>query len=316
MFFKKTPESTRKELVAWAKKNRIDITYVPEELESVTKLDLSYKKMSRLPKQIECLVNLQELNLSNNMFSDIPFEIKKLPKLRSLNLSFNKFAEIPGVVCQISNLEVLKIEANQLKKVNTNLANLSNLKELSLFANQIIELPTEFGSLQQLMRLNLALNQLSALPESFSKLQNIVELELWLNKFELIPDVISQLPNLKDFYDSVDPERLNKTLLWAIVADNTHLAEKLIFYGADVNYMQEDEDGINITTPLFEACSIDMIDLLIKKGADPEFKREIVKIVSTKNGEEVRPTGKFETFLTVKHQNEIVKYLKSMNLIK
>jgi hypothetical protein len=157
----------------------------------------------------------------------------------------------------------------------------------------------------------LALNLLSALPHSFSKLYNIVELELWLNKFDLIPEVISQLPNLRDLYNVVDPDRLNKTLIWAVIGDNTYLADKLIFYGADVNYEAEECSNHLFTTPLFEANSIDMINLLLQKGANPELKREIVKHVFTKDGkEQVRPTGEYETFLTKKHPKEIQKFIK------
>jgi hypothetical protein len=172
-------------------------------------------------------------------------------------------------------------------------------------------LPNEFGSLSHLVKLNLALNQLASLPHSFSKLYNIVELELWLNRFELIPDVISQLPNLKDLYNVVDPDRLNKTLVWSVIGDNTYLAEKLLYYGADVNYEYEECANHLFTTPLFEANSIDMINLLLQKGADPELKREIIKHVYTKAGEEVRPTGEYETFLTKKHPKEIQKFIKA-----
>lgn len=315
MFFKKTIEDIRKEFFTWAKKIKVDIPSTPDKLEFVTRLDLSNLKLTRIPRIIDCMPNLEDLNLSNNFVDTLPWEFRNLKSLRKLNLSFNKFQEIPGVVCQLEKLEVLKIEANLLKKVNPAIANLTELKELSLFANQIVELPNEFGSLRHLTRLNLALNQLTSLPSSFSKLYNIVELELWLNKFDLIPEIISELPNLKDLYDTVDPDRLNKTLLWAVVGDNTQLAEKLIFYGADVNYELEDERSQSITTPLFESNSLLMIELLLEKGADPHLKREIVKIVSTKEGEKVRPTGKFETFLTLKHSGEVIKYLKSKNLL-
>jgi hypothetical protein len=110
----------------------------------------------------------------------------------------------------------------------------------------------------------------------------------------------------------VDPDQLNKTLIWAVVGDNVYLAEKLIFYGADVNYEHEECQNHLFTTPLFEAKSIDMIELLLKNGADPDLKREIVKHVHTKEGiEEVRPTGNFETFLTKKHPSEIQKFIKA-----
>ncbi len=162
-----------------------------------------------------------------------------------------------------------------------------------------------------MVRLNLALNQLSDLPQSFAKLYNISTLELWLNKFDLVPEIISKLPNLKDLNSVVDPDKLNKTLIWSVIGDNIDLVEKLIFYGADVNIEQEEIENHFFTTPLFEAKSIEMINLLLSKGADPNLKREIIKHVVTKNGEETRPSGKFETFLTKKHPKEIQKFIKA-----
>lgn len=311
MFFSASPDKRKKELISWAKRFKIESLQEVDQVESVTQLDLSFKQINKLPKQIDCLKNLQILNLSYNALTDLPWEIGNLKNLKSLDLSYNKFVEFPGIIGKLESLENLNFAANQLKKVNVAIANLKKLRELNLFANKIAELPNEFGSLSHLVRLNLALNQLTALPHSFSKLYNIVELELWLNKFELIPDIISQLPNLKDLYNVVDPDQLNKTLVWSVIGDNTYLADKLIFYGADVNYEYEECSNHLFTTPLFEANSIDMINLLLQRGADPELKREIVKHVFTKDGvEQVRPTGDFETFLTKKHPKEIQKFIK------
>ena len=312
MFFSPSPDKRKRELISWAKKYKIDAISDIESIESITRLDLSFKQIDKLPKQIDCLKSLEELNLSYNSLADFPWEFRNLKNLKKLDLSYNKFSDAAGVICQLENLEIVDFSANQLKKVNVAIANLKKLRELNLFANRIAELPTEFGSLSHLTRLNLALNQLSTLPPSFAKLYNIVELELWLNKFELIPEVIEKLPNLRDLYSVVDPEKLNKTLIWAVIGDNTYLVEKLLFYGADINFEHEECANHLFTTPLFEAKSIDMISLLLEKGADPNLKREIVKHVSTKDGaEEVRPTGTYETFLTKKHPKEIQKFIKS-----
>jgi ankyrin repeat protein len=161
----------------------------------------------------------------------------------------------------------------------------------------------------------MALNQLSKLPNEFENLADITELELWLNKFELIPKVVSKLPKLKDLYNSFDTDKLNKTLIMAVFSDNIPLTEKLIFHGADVNFKSKEFRSQLFTTPLFEVKSIEMINLLLKNGADPNLKREVIKYVSSKNGnEEIRKTGKFETFLTIRHPEKIEKHIKSLNI--
>jgi Leucine-rich repeat (LRR) protein len=175
-------------------------------------------------------------------------------------------------------------------------------------------LPDDIGSLKNLKRLNLAVNQLNKLPDSFGKLENIEILELWLNKFELIPKIISTLPKLHDLYDSFDTEKLNKTLIRAVFANNKVLAEKLIFYGADVNYKLQGFGSHLFTTPLFEAKTLILVKFLLSKGANPYLKRELVKTVLTKDGEEIRSTGRFETFLSKNHTREIAEYLQTATL--
>ena len=162
--------------------------------------------------------------------------------------------------------------------------------------------------------MNLAVNQIQKLPASFEELTNIEVLELWLNKFDLIPKAISQLPKLHDLYDSFDSDKINRALIKAVFADNYYLAGKLIFNGADVNYKLEGFGSQLFTTPLFEARSAEMVELLLGKGANPHLKRDIIKIVLTKNGEEIKSTGKFETFLTKKQLPEIENYLKKTKI--
>jgi hypothetical protein len=163
----------------------------------------------------------------------------------------------------------------------------------------------------------MALNQLSKLPDTFEKLTNIVELELWLNKFELIPDVLSKLPKLRDLYNSFDTDKLNKALIMAVFANNYPLAEKLIFHGADVNFELEGFGSQSFTNPLFEAQTVEMAELLIHNGADPHRKREIIKHVVSKDGEEdIRKTGKYETFITIKHPVKLSKYIKNLEKIQ
>lgn len=316
MFFSKSPEQKLKKALAWIRSLKINVSLNPEDVKNITKLDLSFRDIAKLPEEIGYLENLTDLNLSNNNLKKVPKEIAKITGLKSLNLGYNLFDSIPDEVFRFSQLETLNMEANLIKTMPSAIGNLTHLKNLNLFANQITTLPAEFCKLDQLTSLNMALNQLSKLPASFANLTNIVTLELWLNKFELIPEVVSKLPNLKDSYNSFDTEKLNKALIMAVFSNNLQLADKLVFHGADVNFRMKGFRSQLFTTPLFEAKSPEMINLLLKKGADPNLKREIIKYVSSKNGdEEIRKTGKFETFLTVKHPEMLEKYIKSLNIV-
>lgn len=65
----------------WAEVNDIDTAKFPrneEELIGLTYLNLSFARISELPKEIGRLINLTELNLSNNYLSELPEEVDVL----------------------------------------------------------------------------------------------------------------------------------------------------------------------------------------------------------------------------------------------
>jgi hypothetical protein len=307
-------ENDIKKTVRWAKDLKINLPQKQEDIQKLTKLDLSYRSISKIPEHISCLTGLTELNLSYNYLTKLPKEFTKLKNLKVLDLGYNRFAEIPHGIFKLDQLEILNLEANMLKKVPSEISHLKELRDINFFANQITELPKEIVTLKKIARMNLAVNQIHKLPESFETLTHIEVLELWLNKFDLIPKAISQLPKLHDLYDSFDSDKINRALINAVFADNYYLVNKLIFNGADVNYKLEGFGSQLFTTPLFEARSAEMVKLLLSKGANPHLKREIIKTVLTKNGEEIKSTGKFETFLTKKQLPEIENYLKKSNI--
>jgi hypothetical protein len=309
-------ENDIKKTVRWAKDLKINLPQKQEDIQKLTKLDLSYRSISKIPEHISCLTGLTELNLSYNYLIKLPKEFTKLKNLKVLDLGYNRFTEIPHGIFKLDQLEILNLEANMLKKVPSEIALLKELRDINFFANQITELPKEIVTLKKIARMNLAVNQIHKLPESFEELTHIEVLELWLNKFDLIPKVISQLPKLHDLYDSFDSDKINRALIKAVYADNYYLAGKLIFNGADVNYKLQEFGSQLFTTPLFEARSVEMTELLLNKGANPHLKRELIKTVLTKNGEEIKPTGKFETFLTKKHPPQIEAYLKKVKVTK
>ncbi len=308
-WFKPNPKKRRKRLISWASRYKIESLKEDYNISGLKVLIINHKRLDKLPSFLDCLSSLEVLNLSYNELSDLPVEIKNLVNLKELHLGFNKFKSIPPVVYELKNLEVLNFEGNEIITIDPNISQLSRLKDLNLMANRITGLPPEIGEITQLKRLNLAINQLKELPPTFSKLQNLTSLELWLNHFDTLPEEAEKLPLLFDKKSVLDAEQLNKTLIWAVIGDNIQLADKLIAYGADVNYKFQQSEGGMFTTPLFEARSISMITLLLTMGADPFLTREIYKKVKTREGKEIeKPTGKTESFITMKHPKEIEKY--------
>ena len=126
--------------------------------------------------------------------------------------------------------------------------------------------------------------------------------------------MIKSLPNLKVIEQETDTGKINQQLIAAAINDDVQKVEKLIAMGADVNHKWLNYGNLPFTTPLFEAHSIEMIQMLLNHGADPHIKRDLPKASSIKVWESEKATGEFETFLTKKHPVEIAKFIKTLNL--
>ena len=65
------------------------------EKDGRTKLDLSLKRLTSLPPEIEKLTRLEILDLSHNQLSSLPLEICNLLNLKAISLSSNKLTTLP-----------------------------------------------------------------------------------------------------------------------------------------------------------------------------------------------------------------------------
>lgn len=105
--------------------------------DKVSSLDLSGRKLVKLPDYALSDANLEELNVSNNNISGaLPAEIRNLQNLRVLDASNNKMTGVPAEIGQLSMLEVLNLSDNQLTGLPYELGNLKNLKVLNLSGNK------------------------------------------------------------------------------------------------------------------------------------------------------------------------------------
>ncbi|MCK4661429.1 MAG: hypothetical protein KAT68_01080 [Bacteroidales bacterium] len=308
-------KSALKKLLKWLKKKRIILIDNTDNLYNLKKLDLKINELKKIPKEIGELTNLEELDLGYNKLFELPEEITNLTNLTVLKLERNKFTKFPVEITRLVALNNLSLESNQIKNIPPDIKNLSKLSTLNLFYNKLSELPDEIGELTNLKELNLGANNLTSLPLSISKLENLENLIIWSNKITEIPEEIKNLPKLEDIEITVDKKKLNAKLIECIQINDVELAQELIFHGADVNYKDTKYDSLEFTTPLFEAKSIKIIELLLSHNADPHVKREIKKsTASIKVWEAEKEINEFETFLTKKHSLEITKYLKKKKL--
>jgi Leucine-rich repeat (LRR) protein len=104
--------------------------------QTVSRLDLSYQDLEKLPEYVLTKINLEELDISNNNISGaLPAKIRHLQNLRVLNASNNKMTGVPAEVGQLKKLEILDLSNNRLTGLPYELGNLKNLKTLNLSGN-------------------------------------------------------------------------------------------------------------------------------------------------------------------------------------
>src|SRR5579883_1051988 len=101
-------------------------------INNLSYLNLSFKQINKIPKEIDNLTNLKYLVLSNNKIKEIPKEVGNLTNLQDLYLSKNEIKEIPKELCNLTNLKCLYLYNNQIKEIPKEIettVNLINLPE-------------------------------------------------------------------------------------------------------------------------------------------------------------------------------------------
>ena len=84
------------------------------KLYNLQKLDLSNKKLTKIPENLGNLVNLRTLDLSNNNLTKIPTSLGNLVNLQTLYLYGNSLTEIPASLSNLSHLQTLYLSGNNL----------------------------------------------------------------------------------------------------------------------------------------------------------------------------------------------------------
>ncbi len=161
-------------------------------------LDLSFRKLMTLPKEIGKLTCLKYLDLRNNKLSELPAEIGQLTHLTGLNLVKNQLETLPATFGQLASLERLYLSYNYLEMLPSEFGNLAHLTELYLSHNRLNELPAEFGQLVHLKQLSISANNLTRLPKEIRFLINLTWLDLNSNQLVELPQEIETFQKLAE----------------------------------------------------------------------------------------------------------------------
>src|SRR6202453_1025477 len=103
---------------------------------------------------------IRVLNVSYKQLQTVPKELGQLASLLRLDLYNNQLQTIPKELGQLASLQKLYLSNNQLQTIPKELGHLSLLQELNLYNNQLQSLPKELGQLTMLRTLSLSNNQL------------------------------------------------------------------------------------------------------------------------------------------------------------
>src|SRR6202522_2942677 len=117
-------------------------------------LNVKYKQLQTVPKELGQLASLQTLDLYHNQLHTIPKELGQLTSLQELSLSNNQLQTIPKELGQLASLQKLYLSNNQLQTIPKELGQLASLQELSLYNNKLQTIPKELGQLANLQELS------------------------------------------------------------------------------------------------------------------------------------------------------------------
>ena len=108
---------------SFADKERDTIHYVTIEqaitmdIESVTAINLSKRKLTKLPKELMQFKYLRHLNVSNNKLTEIPEFLSSFTQLKDLNISKNKFTVFPSEICKMKSLKMKNLKNIEMQGI-------------------------------------------------------------------------------------------------------------------------------------------------------------------------------------------------------
>ena len=124
--------------------------------DTLSELDISLNKLTKIPPEIGRLTKLTFLDVSNNQLSSLPDEINLCHHLLQITLSYNRFNTIPKEVFEVKQLQTLLLANNQISEIDVSgLLKLKTLQSLDLSNNSIARIPPELGNVSWLKSLSL-----------------------------------------------------------------------------------------------------------------------------------------------------------------
>ncbi len=129
--------------------------------DSVYRLDLSGKKLKKVPEEMRQLRNLNALDLGRNKLKELPGWMNELQYMQEFSAGRNKFTRIPNTVCQWKHLKRLDLHRNHIEGLPACMGNLKELFSLDLWSNDLGDFPDEISGMKALRFMDLRVIQFS-----------------------------------------------------------------------------------------------------------------------------------------------------------
>jgi len=101
-----------------------------------TQVCINHQNLTRLPKGLLELRNLDYLNIHSNSLKEIPDEVFMLPKLKDLTIGFNGIDSVSAKIKEIKTLEYLAVNGNNLSDLPDELLELPKLRKIYIRENK------------------------------------------------------------------------------------------------------------------------------------------------------------------------------------
>ncbi len=200
-----------------------DVVFDFTNAKHLTHLDLNNNGLTKIPKSIYTLTNLQSLVLSDNKIDKVDPEIANLKQLKVFSIYQNWLSSLPDELLQCKLLDYLYLDYNRsLASLPADIGELKNLKDLTashcnlteipksleqctdlrmlvLHHNKLTKIDLDFSKFPLLVNIKLNDNKLTSVPTSLFELPLVDEMELSNNQLTSVPDSISKMVNLTTF---------------------------------------------------------------------------------------------------------------------
>lgn len=174
-----------------------NIDYIVQVLPWLSRLNLQFLKLRKVPAALQNLSELEVLDLRHNYIKELPDFIENCKELRQLFLSNNEFSVLPKGLNKLKKLTTLHLSNNQIRVLDEDLTGLAQIRVLTLSGNLIRSLPESLYELDNLTTLLLSNTPITSLSPHISGLVNLKKLALSNTQIDEVPLEVGRLQKLK-----------------------------------------------------------------------------------------------------------------------